>query len=291
VTTEVLRYSAFTRDGEGGNPAGVVFNAQCLDESQMLTIAEAIGYSETAFVLPDDDSPERTRIRYFSPKAEVAFCGHATIATAVAMAHRTGPSTLVLTTNTGPVRVVTQDTSLGMSATLTSPPTSSRPVEDAILQEALNALRFSADDLASGFPPHVAFAGNNHLMLGVRTEEVLSGLEYDYDRLAALMARESWTTVNTFWAASGSVFHARNPFPPGGVREDPATGAAAAAFGGYLREIGHPGGPGRIEILQGHHMGAPSRLLIEVVPSDPSVHVTGTATRLALSPYDEAELG
>lgn len=290
MTTEVFRYSAFTRDGHGGNPAGVVFNAECLDEAQMLSIAEAIGYSETAFVLPDGQDPERTRLRFFSPKAEVAFCGHATVATAVAIAHRTGPGTLLLTTKAGPVTVSTQPSPDGMSATLISPPARSEPVEPSPLKRALDAFGWNHDDLDQRFPAHVAFAGNKHLMVGVRSEQTLRELDYDYDLLADLMAEQTWTTVNTFWAASDRTFHARNPFPPGGVVEDPATGAAAAAFGGYLRAIGHPAVPGIIEILQGHHMGAPSRLMIEVSVDVPTVKITGTANQLALSPYDETDM-
>jgi len=101
------------------------------------------------------------------------------------------------------------------------------------------------------------------------------------------MASEGWTTVHVFRRAEPAVFHARDPFPPGGVREDPATGAAAAAFGGYLRDVlGDV--PRRVTILQGD-LGAPSRLLVEIPAGSSSIRVTGTATRLALSPYDDLE--
>ena len=68
----------------------------------MLAIAREVGYSETAFVLPDV-SRHQTRLRYFSPLAEVAFCGHATVATAVALADRDGPGELDLITLAGPI--------------------------------------------------------------------------------------------------------------------------------------------------------------------------------------------
>lgn len=75
-------------------------------------------------------------------------------------------------------------------------------------------------------------------------------------------------------------FHARDPFPVGGVVEDPATGAAAAAFGGYLRCLGLVDQPTRVRIRQGEDMGRPSRLLVDVAPDDPRVRVTGQAVRL-----------
>ena len=70
------------------------------------------------------------------------------------------------------------------------------------------------------------------------------------------------------------MFHARNPFPVGGVVEDPATGAAAAAFGGYLRDLGLVT-PTRLRIIQGEDMGRPSELLVDVDPDEPTVRVSG----------------
>jgi predicted PhzF superfamily epimerase YddE/YHI9 len=67
-----------------------------------------------------------------------------------------------------------------------------------------------------------------------------------------------WTTIDLIWRESAHVFHARNPFPPGGVVEDPATGAAAAAFGGYLRELGLVTPPATVTVHQGQDLGRPS---------------------------------
>jgi len=97
------------------------------------------------------------------------------------------------------------------------------------------------------------------------------------------MAEQRWTTLHLFWAETPTLFQARNPFPPGGVVEDPATGAAAAAFGGYLRALHLVPVPGRVTILQGQDMGAPSRLIVDLDDSAPGVKVTGRATRLVSS--------
>jgi PhzF family phenazine biosynthesis protein len=283
MTAQVLRYAAFTDDGHGGNPAGVVLDAGSLTDAQMLAIAEAIGYSETAFVLPEG------ALRFFSPVAEVAFCGHATVATAVALAERTGPGRLHLVTPAGPVAVETRIDGGGLVAALTSPPTATRPVEVPALDQALAALRWTRDDLDPRYPAHVAYAGNHHLVLGVRTRKILAGLDYDYPALAALMAREQWTTVHLFWSENATTFHARDPVPAGGLAEDPATGAAAAAFGGYLRDLRLVPMPAVITIHQGEDMGRPSRLLVHVGAGAATVQVTGHATRLPTSPYDDLE--
>ena len=271
--TEVLRYAAFTDGGRGGNPAGIVLDARGLADAEMLAIAADVGYSETAFLTGAE--PGARDIRYFSPLAEVPFCGHATVATAVA--ERSGPGLVVLSTPAGPVPVRTEAGPEGITATLTSPPASTVPVDPAVAARALDALRWTAADLDPTYPVHVASAGARHLVVAAGTTERLADFDYDFPALQALMAEEGWTTVHAFRAESPTVFHARNAFPPGGVVEDPATGAAAAAFGGYLRSLGFVTPPARVTILQGADMGRPSRLLVDLAAGVETVDVTGTA--------------
>ncbi len=122
----VLRYAAFTDQGRGGNPAGVVLDARALTDAERQDIARAVGYSETAFV--EETAEAGTfRVRYFSPLAEVAFCGHATIAAAVAIAERRGSGPLSFDTQAGLVGVDTVDGTHGLTATLTSVATRTRP--------------------------------------------------------------------------------------------------------------------------------------------------------------------
>src|SRR3954471_20091072 len=116
-----LRYAAFTDAGTGGNPAGVVLEAAGIDDERRLAIAAEIGYSETAFVEPAGPNGEY-RLRFFSPRAEVGFCGHATIATAVAIAERSGAGVLRFDTAVGEVVVRTTIDDAGVLATLTSVP-------------------------------------------------------------------------------------------------------------------------------------------------------------------------
>src|SRR5207247_11409629 len=85
-----------------------------------------------------------------------------------------------------------------------------------------------------------------------------------FDALAALMAARDWTTIDLVWRESATVFHARNPFPPGGVVEDPATGAAAAALGGYLRELNLVALPATLTIFQGADLGRPGVLTVTI---------------------------
>jgi PhzF family phenazine biosynthesis protein len=277
ATINVLRYAAFTSNPQGGNPAGIVLDASTLEESQMLAVAAEVGYSETAFVTARDDQRRRFRLRYFSPLAEVPFCGHATIAISVALAERLGPGELIFDTSVGEIRVAAVADGGAVSATLTSVPTHSRPARDNELDAAMAALRWERGDLDPTLPPHVAFGGCEHLVLAAASRARLAKLEYDFDGLAEVMRRYGWTTVHLVWRESHDRFHARNPFPVGGVVEDPATGAAAAAFGGYLRTIGLVQTLSTVNIHQGDDMGRPSNLLVEVDPNDLRVRVTGRA--------------
>jgi PhzF family phenazine biosynthesis protein len=278
--TEILRLAAFTTDPCGGNPAGVVLDSDGLDEARMQHIAAEVGYSETAFVTDDGRDPRHFQLRFFSPLAEVDFCGHATIATAVAIADRDGAGPLTFATPAGQIEVDTTRTERGLTAALRSVPTRSHPAEAADVTAALQTLGWSAEDLEPQLPPHVSFAGNEHLVLPVRSRRRLAELDYDFEALKALMLDRGWTTLQLFWRQDQTTIHSRNPFPVGGVVEDPATGAAAAALGGYLRICGHIPAPAQIKIVQGEDMGRRSELLISVSPNDPRVTVSGAAVHI-----------
>jgi PhzF family phenazine biosynthesis protein len=272
--TEVLRYAAFSDRPDGGNPAGVVLDAARLSDAEMLAIAAELGYSESAFL--DGDA-----IRYFSPLAEVPFCGHATVAAAVALAERDGPGETVFRTQEGPVPIVTRRDDRGrLTATLTSVRPRTSVIQDGDLDEILAALGWERAELDPALPPRLMYAGVWHPLIAAGTRERLAALDYDYARLGALMAAREWTTVQLVWREEPTRFHARDPFPPGGQVEDPATGAAAAALGGYLRELGLVDPPATVTILQGEDMGRASRLLVDIDADRLEIDVTGTAVRL-----------
>ncbi|WP_069885557.1 PhzF family phenazine biosynthesis protein [Streptomyces luteocolor] len=294
ATPEVLRYTAFTTVPEGGNPAGVVPDATGLGDAEMLAIAARLGYSETAFLTAGSQDPavsarddqQAYAVRYFSPEAEVSFCGHATVAAAVALAERdragsgSGSAEYVFVTSVGPVPVTVTEADGTLRATLTSVEPSVEGAADDDVAEALAALGWTAGDLDPLLPPRIAFAGARHLVLAAATRARLADLSYDFERLAALMRRLDVTTVQLVWRESGSVFHARDPFPVGGVVEDPATGAAAAAFGAYARELGLVPAETVLTVHQGDDMGRPGVLTVTLREGDPRVRVSGAAVRI-----------
>ncbi|MFJ8083056.1 PhzF family phenazine biosynthesis protein [Streptomyces sp. NPDC096205] len=282
---EILRYTAFSADPAGGNPAGVVLDATGLTDEDQLAIAAELGYSETAFLTaPPRELAGHERaytVRYFSPKAEVSFCGHATIATAVAHGERHGPGDLVLATLAGTVPVtVTQAPDGTLRATLTSVEPAVHEVTEKDVTEALQALGWSAADLDPAFPPRIGYAGARHLILAAATRARLADLDYDFERLKAFMTFLDLTTVQLVWRESETVFHVRDPFPVGGVVEDPATGAAAAAFGAYARQLGLVPEESALVLHQGEDMGRPGELHVTLHAGDARVRVSGTGMRI-----------
>lgn len=283
------RLSAFTDHPAGGNPAGVWIGFTLPSPSEMLAIAAEVGFSETAFLAPDAE--DRYRVRYFSPKREISFCGHATVAAGVLLGRLRGVGDYRFETAVGVVPVRVSRSGDTVRASLTSVRPEQRDVPDMLLTGALGALGWTGDLLDAEIPPKLAYAGAWHLVLAVAERATLDALAYDYAALEQLMLDADLTTLQLVWREDANTFHARDPFPVGGVVEDPATGAAAAAFGGYLRDAALMSAPAAFTIHQGVAMGRPSRIEVRV-PADGGVTVTGTAVVLdddANAPVPEPE--
>jgi PhzF family phenazine biosynthesis protein len=271
------RIAAFTTDPAGGNPAGVWIGDTLPDPAGMQRIAAEVGFSETVFLAPAHGGARTAR--YYSPVAEVTFCGHATIAAGVVLGETDGDGTYTLATTIGevPVAVRTRDGVREASLTSVEPRYVAAP--DALVDDVLTALRWRRDELDESIPPARAYAGAWHLVLAAGSAERLARLDYDFEGLRAVMLRDGLTTVQLVRRERSDRFRSRNPFPVGGVVEDPATGAAAAALGGYLRESGLSPAPSTIVIRQGEEMGRPSTLLVEI-PAAGGIVVTGSGVRL-----------
>lgn len=154
--------------------------------------------------------------------------------------------------------------------------TEQRVCRPDLLDGVLRSLGWSRGDLDTTLPPALSYAGAWHLILAVDQRATLAAMSYDFDELRRLMESDNLTTVQIVWREDPVTFHARDPFPVGGVVEDPATGAAAAALGAYLRARRFVDPPTDIVIHQGHDMGRPSRLDVHI-PVDGGVRVAGTA--------------
>lgn len=294
----VLRYTAFPapiaasasaveNSHLGGNPAGVVLNAAGLTDAEMQGIASDVGYSETAFITETTaSSPEtgdsRRSIRYFSPDAEVPFCGHATIATAVALAERAGTGHFTFDTSIGPVVIHTSAEAGHIVAAFTSVVPQINALEPAVRQGLLALLGLVDADLDERYPLLTVYAGNWHPLIFVRDLATFDALTFDPLTARQMMDAEGWAgTISVLHAVNEREFEARNIFPVGAITEDPATGSAAASLGGYLRERGMLAPPARVQIHQGRHVNRPSLLTVDI-PVSGGIVVSGTALPLVL---------
>ena len=270
----VQRIAAFSDGPVGGNPAGVLIGPTLPDAAQMQAIAREVGFSETAFAAP---LGEAWRVRYFAPETEVPFCGHATIALGAALALRHGDGVFHLQLNDAAITVEGRRDGERLWAALQSPPTRSAPADPSLVAAALRLFALEPADLDPRIPPAAAHAGADHLVLALASRDRLARMAYDLEAGRALMAAAGLVTIALVHANDAQHFAVRNAFASGGVLEDPATGAAAAAFAGYLRDLAWPHG-GAIEIVQGEDMGMRSRIHA-IIPAAPgsSIRVSGTA--------------
>lgn len=259
TTITPLRYAAFSRGGAGGNPAGVAVLDQLPCDKTMQQIARNIGYSETVFAAPLAPGASSWTVRYFAPEGEVPFCGHATLALAYELGRRTGHTDHDLLTRAGPVACKSRDGQCEIFA----PAYSGRHVATEDLGRVLSL--FSIDRAALGrAPARVVSAGATHLAIELGDRRTLADMAYEFSSTQTLMRERGWVTIALFQREAPTRIHIRNAFAFGGVVEDPATGAAAAAVAGFLyAKEPEIYADAWIEFLQGDDMGVPCTLSVQ----------------------------
>ena len=274
---DILKLASFTRDGIGGNPAGVVIADALPEQAMMQKIAAEVGFSETAFAAPDGNG---FRVRYFAPQAEVPFCGHATIALGAALGAAYGAGKYELALNEAEISVEAYRQNGEWGAKLISPATSYAPVDPALLNSFLALFGLERPDLDPDIPPAVVNGGAQHLLLALESHKKLQDMSYDFYAGAALMQKHAFVTVNLVHRATPGQIFSRNAFAGHGVYEDPATGAAAAALAGYLRDIGRQ--PGPFDVVQGVEMESASLLHVDALKGQGAGVAVSGATRVMI---------
>lgn len=219
----ITKLAAFTHDNAGGNPAGVVIVDEFPSNELMMKTAAQVGYSETVFAKKESG---HIRVRYFAPDQEIAFCGHATIALGYKLFILFGPQTYQLQLNNANV-VLTVD--ISGKVFLTSPGTKLVKTASSIRLEYQKLFGIADSELHPSLPMQIANAGNNHMLIPVRSLRTLDAMNYDFSTTQTSMLKHEIVTVALLYIESDTIIHVRNAFAYGGVKEDPATGAAAAA--------------------------------------------------------------
>jgi PhzF family phenazine biosynthesis protein len=255
----VFQVDAFTDTIFAGNPAGVVLDAQQLTTGEMLAIARELGHGDTAFVLPAAGPDEDLRVRFFTPRKEASFVGHATLAVHAVL---NASEPLALRRQGGQSGVVQVSRHAdGSLAIRLSAPVLGRTLGDDELDAVLMLLDLSRAQLDPLAPPRIAGTASTRLLLGLREPMDLDAARPNLQQLSALSARIGAQGYFLFARRPGKplVTEARMFCPALGIDEDPVSGNAHAMLGVYLHELGLLHGKSQTEArfvgLQGRHVG------------------------------------
>ena len=273
-SVEIWQVDAFTTRPFGGNPAGVVLDAGGLSDAEMWKIAAEMNVPATAFVAPATRPAHDLKLRWFTPSGkELAFCGHATVATAHLLAEtgRLSRDRVVFDTLGGALSVTVSPTPDGILIWLEPALPACAPYPEA-LGPVLDALKVSADGVGSWAPP--ALSGERDLLIPAAGLEVLKSLAPDMNRLARLGDERR---IRGFCLTSretldrDSLTHSRFFAPHYGIPEDPVSGSVHAAIPVWLWQAGlltAAGGVTRFQAEQGDSLGRPGRLQVELHVAD-----------------------
>jgi PhzF family phenazine biosynthesis protein len=276
----VFQVDAFTARRFSGNPAGVVLDADALSADDMQALARELNNGDTAFVLRPDADDHDLRLRFFTPRREVAFVGHATLAAhAVLATLKLEPKRRQKQSN----GIIEVDSIAGASppriAIHLPPPTLRRTLNEPELSAVLEALGLTRAELDARCPPTLGGESGTRLLLGVEHGTTLARLRPDLARLTALseqLGAPGYFLFSCQPTLADVYTEARMFCPALGFPEDPVSGNAHAMLGVYLLHqgiIGPPRAPpsrtaaphvSTIEFsgAQGHHLGRPGRVTV-----------------------------
>jgi len=264
----------FTDIRFAGNPLAVVLDAEALDTATMQAIAREFNYPETVFVHAASDPAHRARVRIFTPARELPFAGHPTVGTAVLLGHIDGGADareIVLEEGIGPVRCTIEPFDGGRGRARFALPqlpaeTGTAP-DNAVIAAALG---LSPGDIGyADMRAAIWSAGLPLTFVPVASLAAVRNCRPDPARMSATLGDGPVYLFCAETAEAGHDFHARMFAPALGVPEDPATGAAAAAFMGLLAKHGGlRDGDHAYTVEQGYEMGRPSLIRIALVMRD-----------------------
>jgi PhzF family phenazine biosynthesis protein len=269
---QVHQVDAFTREPFTGNPTGVVLNADALSEAQMLAIARELNNAETAFILAPDADDHTVRARFFTPRSEAGFVGHATIAAQYVLSRRhDAPRWQRQKSKAGIVDIEVRGSNEERRIAIRrSPPPIGRELNDRERLAVLDALALASESLDTRIPPRIVGAAGTRLLIGVRGPEPLKQLKPDLARLTTLSAQIGAGGYFVFTLVSNASDHlteARMFCPALGIAEDPVSGNAHGLLGAYLAGLGllaRNGERARFSGVQGHSLHRPGRVEVEL---------------------------
>ena len=268
-SVDVFQVDAFTSRLFTGNPAGVVLGADCLSDAEMQSIARELNNGDTAFVLAPSGEDHDIRVRFFTPRTEAAFVGHATIAAHAVLALRDPKPMRRQAGKSGLVEVSVLEGDAGFSIRQ-PPPALGRFPDAAELQPVLDALGLDAAQLDARCPPRIAGSGSTRLLLALKDGAALQSLAPDQaalGRLSPQLGAAGYFVFSRTPSVAGADIESRMFCPALGIPEDPVSGNAHGLLGAHLLEQGLltvTDGRAAFRGAQGHHMGRPGQVGIQL---------------------------
>lgn len=259
VTVQIL--SAFAENGKGGNPAGVVLNADNLSDKNKLDISKKVGLSETAFV--SKSKTEDFKLDFFTPNKQIAHCGHATVA-AFSYLKQIG----TLKNDSSSKETIDGKRKIEMIGDLAFMEQLAPKYVDVSNKESviLKSLGLKKNDILPKAPIQLVNTGNSYILIPVKNEEILKNIVPDFDLISEISEEFdligyyvfSNNTENTKYDATSRMFG-----PHYGILEEAGTGMAAGPLACYLFDILKIK-KSTFHIQQGKFMQEPSPSLIIV---------------------------
>jgi PhzF family phenazine biosynthesis protein len=265
----IFQVDAFTDTQFSGNPAGVVLDAELLSETQMQAIARELNNGDTAFVLPATAADHDIGVRFFTPRKEAPFVGHATLAVHAVLAQSMPQALRRQKGRTGIVAVQSLPDRGGFSIRQSAPPLG-RTLAPAELDQVLSLLGLSREQLDPACPARIAGTASTRLLLGVRDGNALDAMRPQLAVLGALspqIGAQGYFMFTRNSRVQGCTTEARMFCPALGIDEDPVSGNAHAMLGVYLVEhalLATDGTVAQFVGAQGKHVGRPGRVVVSV---------------------------
>ena len=286
---KVFTLSSFAKTPEGGNPAGVVLDAENLSKEQMMNISKEVGLSETAFVAKSDKAD--FKVIFFTPTSEVDLCGHATIATYFLMWNKqlikTGKYTQE--TKAGILGIeVKEDGTIFMDQ---NPPQYFEKLNKIKIAESLNIPVEYIDDK---LPVQIVSTGLKDIFVPIKSIDYLSSIKPDFEKISSICKQNETIGYHVF--ALETKFNdtacCRNFAPLYGIREESATGTSNGALACYLfkykkindTQLSH------LSFKQGYSMNKPSEILVKLDVSGGEINRVKVGGRAIISKELEIEV-
>lgn len=276
---KVHTLNSFAKTKNGGNPAGVVLEADDLTEDRMNKVAHKVGFSETAFVQKSEKA--HFKVRFFTPQEEVDLCGHATIAAFFLLKDKgfIPSGKYRLETKTGILDVDVRD-----NRTVFMTQALSQFFEKITRNEITGCLNISEDQFLPDLPIQIVSTGLRDILIPVKNLKVLFSLKPNFKKISNVSKKYNVVGFHVFSLETKfrSTAHCRNFAPLYGIPEESATGTSSGALSCYLFKYGKitKDQVSHLVFEQGYSMNKPSEILANLRIEDSEileVHVGGTA--------------